>query len=222
MITGPGLQLPHSLAVLHVLCILMRNVEVWKSASFLRTICGKPPFGPGLFPCSVSSARSGPQGVKASAAQVTCWPAGQVGAWLEQGWSGPRTLTGRSHMNTRTSSRHVQQTIKRKASPSTRRPAKSSTVLYCGLGVNNCTPSKVLTRAFCMVSEWRSTDKGCNYLSKDHSSTALLLLQACNRGSASCDAMQKTLDVRHGLPPSLLVRLPSLGPRDEAIKMVES
>jgi len=57
------------------------------------------------------------------------WPAGQVGAWLEQGWSGPRTLTGRSHMNTRTSSRHVQQTIKRKASPSTRRPAKSSTVL---------------------------------------------------------------------------------------------
>jgi hypothetical protein len=30
-------------------------------------------------------------------------------------------------------------------------------------------------------------------------STALLLLQACNRGSVSCDAMQKTLDVRHGL-----------------------
>ena len=64
-------------------------------------------------------------------------------------------------MNTRTSSRRVQQTIKRKASPSTRRPAKSSTVLCC--------------------------------------STALLLLQACNRGSVSCDAMQKTLDVRHGL-----------------------
>jgi hypothetical protein len=70
-------------------------------------------------------------------------------------------LTSRSHMNTRTSSRYVQQTIKRKASPSTRRPAKSSTVLCC--------------------------------------STALLLLQACNRGSVSCDAMQKTLDVRHGL-----------------------
>jgi hypothetical protein len=52
-------------------------------------------------------------------------------------------------------------------------------------------------------------------------STALLLLQACNRGSVSCDAMQKTLDVRHGLhafPCSFYKVLPSLRPRGEAIK----